>query len=476
MRRSYGTSFAVVLLFALSYWGARAYSINPYWDGTDGNGQLTNIFLHNIQGPAYLENARGDNHLNFARTYHPSLLYEIPRIAGLIINPLVSIPNRGPIECAISMKIISALAQFLFFGILLVLTLTASYSSASIKHGACAAIILISLSPLALMSSDEFQTDTFSGTFLIGGATLLLVLGARLKTGSRPQFLTLFLAGVLLGCGKNEWSVGILIANLLALVSGSIARSEQSTIKIGSLLLGLLWGNFLSFEINAQNYVEGWSLISGMVASHSGIGASHSYHFLETIRLTFPYMLTVYILIGGLLGTALLRKNITAIFLILLLSGSALSCGFLLSSWTLVSRYFFPGFLLLAGAVCVASKDLPSGKITQRWMLLGLVALSLNNLYFDSGLFKKASEIRSWEREHGALVFEPLSPDEAYLLDICYLLPNVDQNFIHAWVGNETIVFHLKSTGKKLKLNGIKEFPPYTTFPTPYTEPASSAP
>lgn len=463
-------SYGAILLFAVIFWIARIYTITPYWDGTDGNGLLANIFLQNLKGPYYLENVMVDGKYQFATPCHPACLYEIPRLLGVIINPLLHLETANSLVFATTMKLISAVLQYVFFGSLFWMGLTRKYACTDVRYYVCSVIILASVSPLALTSSNEFQTDTLSGVVLIGGATLILLVSSQTKAGPASVYMVLALAGILLGCGKNEWSLAFMMAILASCGIGALMRRKDICLKVGAVGAGILGGNFMSDQMDGVNYWRGWQLLSGMVTSHSALDASKLDHVFKNLPQTFPFVMTLYLLAFFSCALAIVSRKVTAESLLLFFLGVALMGGYILSSWLLVPRYFYPSLLLLLGFFFLCSDGLGPKLLSFRWLFPLLALLLAGDVYFDSTLFQRSREIRAWQRQHGAIVLQPLSENEVYVLDMSFLLPKLDRNYVHGWVGDEAIVRYLQWAQKKPKLDGIREYPPYTTLPITYKD------
>jgi len=470
-------SYGIIILFAFAFWLARIYSMTPYWDGTDGNGHLANIFLHNIHGPDYLINAQAEGKRVYAFPSHPAPLYEIPRLIGLMLTPVLDLEDSDPVRCAISIKLVSAVAQFMFFSVLLWLALVRNGVQPELRHLHALTVIAIAISPLALTASNEFQTDTFSGTILIGGAVFFLLASSSSAHHSRARYLCLALAGFFLGCGKNEWSMAFFMAVFAVFALGLLRRGAGICLHAGILASGLVWGNIISCGIDPKNFCGGWLLIYDMVTAHSALGAPRHFHLLGSLAQVLPYSITLYILMAFACFCALLNKKyLTAESLMLFFSASAIFSGYALSNWVIVARYFYPCLLLLLGLFHVGARAVGAKGSLQRGMAVVLAAVLASNLWYDPTLFLHASQLRKWHGEHGALVLQPLKDHEAYLLDICFLLPKVDKDFVHPWVGEPTISNNTNAIHRELKFDGIQEYPPYTTLPSALGNQTISAP
>lgn len=336
-------SLLLVALFSFSRWPL-LYDPLVYEEGV-----FADLMLHQPAGPNYLLYARlADTPLR-GSAEHPALLYESLRLLGRWAAPWLAPLNDTALNFSLrSLFALVSLPIWLGLGWL-------AWQSGS--RFALGLVLAGMLAPLSLLSSTQLQLDGSLGVLLTGGVALAL-LGTA--TGHLRHPLWLALAALLLGLGKQEWSLALLGAIGLAALWAKLRQESLWRGGIAALLLGLLVGNTLSFAFDPHNYLGGFRMMlrvgqTGMAVTGPGLGRWSSV-LLERLPLLLSLLL--------LAGAAWLRpRPPTSIAPARILFGFSLLLflGFFASSWGADGRYFAPALVVaLATAIAWAPRHPPA--------------------------------------------------------------------------------------------------------------------
>jgi hypothetical protein len=203
-----------------------------------------------------------------------------------------------------------------------------------------ALIVLYALTtPLAVGASIQPQVDGSVGVLLLGLAGWLLV------SSKRPA--AIFIAGLLVGLGRHEWSLALLGATSLIFAVGFITRTSniQTT---GPILLGVSAGIALSLSISFSDYINGFGVMRRVtgLANPLVLAERFAIYLVPTALLLAAAALLGLRQARGLLA----RKPGT---LVALVAGGAILVGFGLSGWPGdgFPRYYTPALVLATYAV-----------------------------------------------------------------------------------------------------------------------------
>ncbi len=330
-------------------------------------GVFADLILHQPPGPDYLLYARFADTPLRGSAEHPALLYESLRLLGaLAASWLATLPDAALNPSLRALFALCSLPIWLGLGWL------------AWQHRSWPGLGLVlagMLTPLTLLSSTQLQLDGSLGVFLTGPTALLLLTAAW---GQPVPPLLLAGAALLLGLGKQEWSLALLGALTLALFWTKFQPMRPWRNGILALLLGLLAGNTLSFAFDPHNYLGGFRMMlrvgqTGMAVTGPGLG-----HWLGVLQERLPLLLSLLLIAGlGLLKPQTPAQPLPA--RLLTLFGLLLFLGFFASSWGADGRYFAPALVV---AVTAALAWMPRAPTTWAAGLLILALLLHSGAFF----------------------------------------------------------------------------------------------
>ncbi len=453
-----------LILFVIIFFAARIPFYSSNWDGTDRNGHDADIFINHPKKPDYLLIARIQGVNKYASPYgHPAGPYELFAETGELFKafiPLNILPHQ---QIVTDLKIIASLFQLLIF-LLIFLILFLEKSENFIKTLTCLLILLIlSLTPISLYSSNEFQIDSIWGIFMIGLLMFsIYIYHFKDKYPYILRVLLLFFASAFLGLGKNEWGAMLLLSVITFLVSYPIIKKifkldeKRNYLPLClTIFTGTVSGTFINYLINPMLYISGWSLIQTMLFSFTLYG-NQGYHFwLQQFKARLPYTLPVLLIIAFqtavMIRLFIKKDENTGFHLFYYLISSLQFIGYFLSSWGDFSRYFAPSFtaFMFSLIITLLKTDTPRWVLEMTAVFIFLI-ISVN-LHYDGPLYQKSQNnrfnvLRKWGEVDSKFGVIPLM-DAGDLFD----RNNID--FVHCGMGLDGA----KSLIKKYE----KEMPTY---------------
>ncbi|MGO4666592.1 hypothetical protein [Bosea sp. 2RAB26] len=446
-RREFILAFALLLIV---FFAIRLPIFSLGWDGTDGSGHDTDIFVHGPPGPNYLLFGRVDGQsIYMPATGHPAPPYAfigwLGQMAGAIVN--IQAMSNGAIITMIK-------AMVSGFHLLLWVALLALVSRAPVglvaRIAGYAAVVGLAISPIAIQSTNEFQIDTFQG-FLTAAAyamAVLLVYAGQSKAYQpgnllNVQNLVVVIAAALVALGKNEWALVLAIACICTLVALSLspilwrvdanARTAGLT-AVAATVIGLVAGSGLSILVDRELWMSGWGLLFGLIPKFHAFGSSQDSDALWRVTsLRLPFILCHLLLMAYIMLKILvaLKRGSPALLLVFLF-GFGLFAAFFLSTWGPYPRYFGPAFGVLAvTAVWLLVRE------NQRSLLDPVFGFALLGVLGWQGIELATGDNIRQHNQHGISEFRASSADCVPLIPLegVYRSPNID--FAHFGWGYE---------------------------------------
>jgi hypothetical protein len=252
-------------------------------------------------------------------------------------------------------------------------------------------LLAVVASPLAIKTSIDLQTDGSVGAWMTGLAAMAMAWSAGESRRLGLARSALFLAAMNLGGGKQEWSLVMLVALVLAGGWAIWARRRSHgaldlpVADLGVIASGLVLGNGISWFADPGNYWGGLSVMRRISANHAlGTMPWHEWVAANGPRLGH---LTTLLLLLAIVSVLLWgrRRALHPLHLVSALFGGGLFVGFLASGWNSEPRYFAPAMAVLAVlAVCLCATTAGG------WPRLAAVALATVLLLHDASFLRAA--------------------------------------------------------------------------------------
>lgn len=353
---------ALLVIFIGIFLVARLPFFDEQLQGEEG--VFAKILIQKVEGPNYVLAARVNGEEIFCLAEHPALMYETLGHVGRPVHKFLFWLYKEVDSTRVIRFSLTLFQLIVWVGILAVLNLQLG---SSISKSGYFFLLSLAVSPLAVSSSLTAQIDGSVGVIFCGAVALTNLYFCFSSTLSGKAFVILFLAGFVLGLGKQEWSISFLAASLLTLMFLFVLneRTLAPYQAIGLELIGVLCGNLISYTYDPSNYLGGIDVIGRITAVF--LGGRIKYNYVAQIfdatysRLVFVAPLLLIGIVVGLFWLRLLfgisnNKEaglrlglITNNFLFFL----CLFVGYFSSPWCYNEpRYFAPS--LMVGAATVA--------------------------------------------------------------------------------------------------------------------------
>lgn len=448
------TKYFFLAVFLVFYFLVRIPFFYMGWDGSDANGLDVDMFLNHPKNPDYLLIARIDGVDQYVPAMgHPAPMYEMFSQLGYFFQSFENYSTLTDAQIIFRAKALSAIVQALVFVSLLWIVLGQKMIDLRKKGIWYLGIVTVSVTPIALSNSNEFQIDSFFGLLMVG--LYGLVLTARLW-GSIPEsffYGLLFLTSAFIGLGKNEWS---LLLGLALVISVTCIFFSKYVLKkkflgdsfwiVGISVMGCLLGNLLSYLFEPMLYVSGWNLLFSMTGQSSILSVDGFQRFWGVTKermLFVAPILVMLVYLGFLLVKN--RKKIEFVEVLGYLFASALFFSFFFSTWGSYPRYFAPAFILTI-IVCswVFIKYQEVIKQKTAWIFLGVFAVSayfsIGYLSDDTVKSRHTYGVRSFQLDKSCVALVPVE-------DV-YRKKNI--NFVHTGMGMEAAQKIAEEHGKTI--------------------------
>jgi hypothetical protein len=243
-------------------------------------------------------------------------------------------------------------------------------------------LLYILTTPLLVGGSIQANLEGSIGVALFGLSALFSYAGAyQLK---RYGGVFIFIAGLLISLGKNEWPLVVLLSILSYVALHLIIyRNESNVIKNNRqiyisiiYILGLLTGMLGCYLLSPQDYLDGYSLIKNIQSTRYSI-----YGLLQIVgHLLYPVIVLVIIVISILLFNLKKCLNEGVVLFSWWATGLGLFAGFLQSGWIGdgFPRYFIPAVVFLIAFLILTMKHVANTRIWFAFVIL-FIGLSLNS-------------------------------------------------------------------------------------------------
>ena len=294
-----------LVIFLAIYWLIRLplYNYNYGWDGEDGNGLDTQIFVMNSKYSDSSLYARIDGQEQYSPiSGHPAVPYRLFALLGSCVNLFIPLENITDQQIILIIKIIVSTFQLLIY-ISFAFQLIKWVKNTIKRFISLFLLLLLSSAPISIYNSNEFQIDSFLGFIMIG--IFFVSFKNYLQSKKKLAGILLLISSLFIGFGKNEWSiillpscVCILLIHLLIQKFIKKGPVDNFLIKIITIVVaGNLIGNLVSYLYNQNAYLSGINLIIKTVTYGTLSGAPSNVLWWDVFLTRIPFIGTNLILI-----------------------------------------------------------------------------------------------------------------------------------------------------------------------------------
>jgi hypothetical protein len=423
------------------------------WDGQDGSGHDLDIFLNHPLGPNYLLVYKVHGVSQYGIPQHPALPYEIFSWLGFVYQKLISYEHLRYQQLIAHAKILTSSIQLIFYLAIIFVVFKVTLER-KIRIKIIVWLLLLSITPLSINNSNEFQVDSMVGLSMLGFYSLILVSLSQNLIQKKFGYPLIFLASAFIGLGKTEWSIFLFVSIVFSGAYFLLARIINGFkfnfhycpgYLVLAILLGGIFGNVLSYLFDSVNYLAGWDLIlrespRSTIFSKDGLSNFLKAFQMRSIFLWAPMILIIYGFI------VLIKKNTSSALFISFCTASTFFFGYFFSTWGGdIPRYFSPAYmaLIITGAGMYASF---SSMAPTKWMKVGEIFIA-STLFIASIQYLTSQKLL--EGHHHGMLDRNFDPNCLYHIPI-EALQMSEANFIAKGISIEDAELLAKDHGLRL--------------------------
>lgn len=346
--------------------------LSPQW-GEEG--MFSHLLLEDPPGPQYLLIGRVAGKAEYCPPEHPAPLYGVVKLAGKVFRRFVpQWRTLSDYELTSRLRLTQSLFQLAIFSAILwvvlgfVLRPGRTSASPAARWIPVALVGFVAVSPMAIRSSTGLQIDGACGVLLVGVLPVVLLANHFRPWLPTAFLLATFLASLLTGLGKQEWSMALVAAALVTLALGELLRRfrpgvpmKSHGVTVFAILAGCIVGNLASFLSDRVNWLGGIDVMT-RIAKEPGQGQAVGLAYqLQYMAARLPFLFVVLLLIALVMVTLPRRiRDRDPWTFFLATYGTVLTAGFFVSWRTSFDpRYFAPAMIVL---VCAAVLGLDGAK------------------------------------------------------------------------------------------------------------------
>ena len=344
---------SLILFFCIFYFVVRIPYYSRYLLGEEG--AFADLFINHPKGPNYILKGRVDGKGFYGPPAHPGLIYETISLTGKIGGNFIQFDTQNEERTTIILRFIFSLYQF--FSFLLLVISVYLFTHHYDKIDSLIMIILISFSPISLQESVHLQVDGSIGALFFSIFCLTHIIYKTFNQKdlgiSNPYLFFILLSSTIIGFGKNEWVIAVIISVAAAVIFSIGRKIKLQTSLVMVIILGLVIGSLISFQFDQVNFLAGFKRIFYFINIDTATLQSKPTNLLLNLidvnmrRMPFLSSLILVLLINGL-GIIQKRKEIefeTVLFFFLSL---ALTLPFMLTTWGVTPKFFVPAMVISA--------------------------------------------------------------------------------------------------------------------------------
>ena len=377
--------FLILLVFTSCYFLVRISLLPEALNGEEGI--FADLIVHRPSGPFYGLYGRLEGKNIYGYIGHPAGIYETLRLSGWIFQKFLASPVYLNDELITPrLRVICSFYQLIFWGLLLAMV----YWNRSFPRGWSILLVFTGmLSPLAIKTSLQLQTDNTCGILFCGAAAGLFALASRSSLRVPLKGILLFLGGFLAGTGKQEWSLALFLALLLTAGMYRFFSDSTSGKPLPSLAViaaGILAGNLASYFFDPVNYSLGMHYFLSF-SNVTPVSQAHwsFFRWLELMQFRLPFLFACIVFSAALFYFGAVRKQgLPFLPCLVAFFGLFLTAEYIFSDHSRHLRYFAPGLAVLTVALLMLLPDRIAGW-DRRVLLIAIASVGVSTLVYLMG-------------------------------------------------------------------------------------------
>ena len=435
-----------VVLFILLFFAVRLHFYKTPLYGEEGI--FAELVVNTPKSPEFHLAKRIDGQNIYRIPFHPHALYHSIRFAGVLASPLIdSVSWQDDAQIAPILRFVFSLFQFVM---MLAVALFLCIKRGPVNFLLLALFIAVVISPISIVTSINLQVDGSIGVVMTGVFAIALLFLLSGNPNSVIARAGLFIASVVLGTGKQEWSMVLLIAMLGAGTHLFITRKSNPVKPNLSILLialtGLTAGHIFSYFLEPTAYIGGYRVFwrfSGIEKVIDGGGELNRFIKLTWDRkrwlaTAIPLALAVMVLVLKKV------KQLKPLESMLCLFGLGLFGAYFISTWNSEPRYFMPSVFVMTVAIIAVLPDKTDKKVTVPIGIIVLLMYAANGIFLFNNIVKKPI------KPYFDTSTVNLKPNQVAMLASGDVWNKLDIDFVRNSIGKSDAEFQAKRHNKEL--------------------------
>ena len=376
----------ILIIIAISFVIIRKpfYAVNL--GGEDG--LFAELFTNQPDGPKYQPAARIFGKELYGPPRHPALIYETLSFFGKVTETVIDYSRLSQYKTTVLLRAFMSLFQLFVW--ILIWFCVLQFDQIENKNSLIIFLILLMFSPMAIEGSTKLQVDNTVGPLFVGFFCFSLLIYQFIKSRAPAIYILIFAASVLMGFGKNEWSIAFLISFIATVCFMKIFSLKIENKLIIVISLGFIIGNAINYFYDPYNYMAGIGLMNNMIKDYSElltISTRSAHRWFARNIARAPYTLPVMVLVLFITSRFFANlKKLSFAQIFLYTFSCALFFSFSISHWNSEYRYFFPAFFASIFAFFILNFEKFNKTQKVNFYLVWALILITNFTYFKDAI------------------------------------------------------------------------------------------
>jgi hypothetical protein len=345
-----------LILFTSVYFSIRIPFYGYPLLGEDGF--YPDILINSLDRPNYGQAGRINGVTIHMPLRHPGFMYEIYALVGDGLRPFVNYDQMKIGQITVMMRFIVSLFSYMIWLIfIIILWILCRKRGCNNLLPIMAALLILANASFPLTVSIEQQLDNTSGVLFVGLFSLALVSYFWGITRGKITAVLIFIGTFLIGLGKNEWTITLILSAIGTGIFLIITRSHRkesindrdAVWLIPLSVVGIILGNLTSYLFDPVDYIGGLGLINQFMGD-SYISVSQNKTWLEIFVINRVWFLLIVFLLWILCSAYFIQnfRKIHFSWVYLYVYGSALFISFFFITFSKTPpRYFIPAYFVI---------------------------------------------------------------------------------------------------------------------------------